>query len=300
MKKEFNVKSQNGDVKISVLCDGTVKVSGLKNDYSIDNTPNISKSIWEMYKSYRSNDSVVRSGSGLCGVYRFDPKHPIKKDYVESDTLHSTTVEELARNIFRFYPALFDDQDQSRIVNLLRYHDLGETVDNPDDGSKDRDEKFEEELETFIDKISSLPIPEQEALIRNFIIFENAGLEYWLEEDKCVMQFAKLCDKADAPLGALLYELQGRPGSLLYKRDHFNGITGQDMKYADEIGEFSQAGIWTAHMIDTYMYFENIEIFIEIIIEACKDVKKGIVFPWMYEFCKKRQFSDRLLEKITT
>ncbi|MBP5512097.1 hypothetical protein J6X90_01790 [Candidatus Saccharibacteria bacterium] len=292
MKKEYNI---NGNIQILVSQDGTVQVSGLKNDCL--NTQNIPLSIWEMCKNYRSNDSVVRSGSGLCGVYPFDPKHPVMKNYIESDTLHSTTVEELARNIFRFYPDLFSKPDQDRIIDLLRYHDLGETIDNPDDGSKDHEEKFDEELETFVGKISSLPKTKQEALIRDFIIFENAGLECWSEEDKRIMQFAKLCDKTDAPLGALLYELQDRHGSLLYKKEHFGGITGQDQKYANEIGEFSQAGIWTAHMIDTYMYFEYIEIFIEIIIEACKDVR-GFVFPWLWEFCKKRDFSDSLLKKI--
>ena len=114
---------------------------------------------------------------------------------------------------------------------------------------------------------------------------------------ECVMQFAKLCDKADAPLGALLYELQERHGSLLYKKEHFGGITAQDQKYADEIGEYSQAGIWTAHMIDTYLFFEYIEIFIEILIEACKDVR-GHVFPWMYEFCKKRGINEIILNKM--
>lgn len=298
MEKEYKVISGiHGEVTVRISAEGTVQVSGLRNPSLICNEMSDARRIWEMYKNYRSNDKVVRSGSGLCGVYRFDPKNPLKYDYVESDTLHSTTVEELANNIFRFYPLLFEAEDQKRIINLLRYHDLGETIDNPDDGSKDKDEKFEEELATFIEKTSSLHPCEQEALIRDFVIFENAGVGYWTEEDRCLMQFAKLCDKVDAPLGALLYELQDRPGSLLFKKDHFGGITGQDQKYADEIGEYSQAGIWTAHMIDTYLYFEYIEIFIEIIVEACKDVR-GYTFPWLYEFCKKRGINEVLLDKM--
>ena len=298
MEKEYEVVKDNGEkVSVRIMADGTVQVSGLRNPGIKLPEYNDAKNIWEMYKNYRSNDVVVRSGSGLCGVYRFDPKHPLKTDYVESDTLHSTTVEELARNIFRFYPLLFEIEDQKRIINLLRYHDLGETVDNPDDGSKNKDEKFEEELQTFVRKTAWLFPTEQEALIRDFVIFENAGLGYWTEEDRCVMQFAKLCDKADAPLGAFLYELQDRPGSLLFKKRFHGGITAQDQKYADEIGEYSQAGIWTAHMIDTYLYFEYIELFIEILIEACKDVR-GHVFPWMYKFCKKRGISEITLNKM--
>ena len=297
MVKQYEVNtSVHSKVIVRIMDDGTIQISGLRpmNDSSATNE---ARRIWEMYKNYRSNDVVVRSGSGLCGVYRYDPKHPIKRDYVESDTLHSTTVEELARNIFRFYPILFETGDQWRIIDLLRYHDLGETVDNPDDGSKDRDEKFTEELGTFIEKTSCLMTIAQEDLIRDFVVFENAGMDHWNEEEKRLLQFAKLCDKADAPLGALLYELQDRHGSLLFKKEHFGGITDQDQKYADEIGEYSQAGIWTAHMIDTYMYFEYIEIFIEILIEACKDVR-GEVFPWLYEFCKKRGFDEELLSKM--
>lgn len=294
MEKEFRVLSVKGDVHVRVLKNGTIQVSGLRGAKP-STIANDSRRIWDMYKHYRSNDIVVRSGSGLCGVYNnYDPKNPLDRDYVESDTLHSTTVEELARNVFRFYPFLFDLEEQNRIINLLRYHDLGETVDNPDDGSKNKDEKFIEELETFINKTSSLNPIEQEDLIRDFVMFEHANEECWSEDNKRILQFAKLCDKADAPLGALLYELQGRPGSLLYKQKHYGGITEQDQKYADEIGEFSQAGVWTAHMIDTYLDYENIEIFIKILVEACIDVR-GHVFPWMYEFCKNRGIDKNIL-----
>ena len=295
---EYKVFVTSTGVTVKIYTDGSVRVTG--NESELEKKPlefNSAKAIWDIYKNYRSNDTVIRSGSGLCGVYRYDPKHPKMNDYRESDTLHSTTVEELARNIFRFYPALFTVSEQKRIVDLLRYHDLGETVDNPDDGSKDKDEKFEEELETFITKVSSLVPADQERLIRDFVIFEHAGLEIWSEEDKRILQFAKLCDKTDAPLGALIYELQDRHGSLKYKKDHFGGITAQDQRFADEIGEYSQSGIWTAHMIDTYLYYADIEIFIEIIIEACKDVR-GEVFPWLYEFCKKRGISENLLSKM--
>jgi hypothetical protein len=296
MDREYKIDSRRfGEINIKIADNGLISVDGIERQNDFDEVQSDSMRIWNSYKSYRSNDIVIRSGSGLCGVYRYDPSKPVNKDYVESDTLHSTTVEELAINVFRYYPMLFEAEDKERILKLLRYHDLGETVDNPDDGSKDRDEKFTEELETFTNKISNLPLWEQKQLIKDFIIFENAGLDIWNDHDKRVMQFAKLCDKADAPLGALLYENQGRHGSLLFKKEHFGGITQQDQNYADEIGEYSQAGIWAAHMIDTYLYFYYLDIFIEIIVEACKDVR-GNVFPWMYEFCKKRGINERVLE----
>jgi hypothetical protein len=218
-------------------------------------------------------------------------------NYVESDTVHSATAEDLARNILEFYPHLFDESEQKRILNLLHYHDLGEKIDNPDDGSKDRDEKFEEELQTFMHRVKRKSRYAQEQLIHDFYIFEHAGMEGWREEDGRAMRFAKLCDKTDAPLGALLYELQDRPGSLKYKAENFGGITGQDQRFIDETGDYSQAGVWTAHFIDTYLCFEDIDIFIEILIEACKAVR-GKVFDWMYDFCKKRHVSEELLQKI--
>lgn len=298
MDREYKVWSSiHGEVTMRIMADGTVQISGLSDEKNGAEDFNSSRRIWEMYKSYRSNDKVIRSGSGLCGVYPYNPKQPTNVNYIESDTLHSTTVEELAQNVFRFYPILFDIYEQKRIIHLLRYHDLGETVDNPDDGSKDHDEKFQEELETFIGKISSLPVAMQEDLIRDFVVFENAGSELWDKTQRKLMMFAKLCDKADAPLGAFIYESQDRHGSLLFKKEHFGGITEQDEKYASEIGEYSQAGIWSAHMIDTYLYFDYLDIFIEIIIEACKDVR-GEVFPWMHDFCKRRGINEILLNKM--
>lgn len=297
MEKEFNIKTKDGTVSVNIMGDGTIQISGILPFDPKEHELNIPLSIWKMYQNYRSNDSVIRSGSGLCGVYPYDPKQSIDTHYIESDTLHSTSVEELARNIFRFYPGMFDVHDQKQIIELLRYHDLGETIDNPDDGSKDHDEKFAEELETFVNKISYLVPAMQEQLIRDFIIFENAGMQVWDKDQRDLMMFAKLCDKTDAPLGALLYESQGRPGSLLHKKEHFGGITEQDEKYAREIDEYSQAGIWTAHLIDTYRFYDGIELFIEILIEACKDVR-GEIFPWMRDFCEKRQISERLLKKM--
>ena len=298
MKKQFYIDLESrGTVTVEIMADGTILISGLGGNVDRNSDINPAECIWKMYKSYRSNDVVIRSGSGLCGVYPYDPSQPILTNYVENDTLHSTTVEELAQDVFRFYPGLFDHFDQTRIIHLLRYHDLGETVDNPDDGSKDHDEKFEEELATFISKISYLVPAVQEQLIRDFIMFENASYLCWDKESKKMMQFAKLCDKADAPLGAFVYESQGRSGSLTYKKEHFGGITDQDEKYAQEIGDYSQAGIWTAHMIDTYGCYEYVEIFIEIIIAACKDIR-GEVFPWMKEFCKKRRIPNYLLDKM--
>ena len=295
---EYNTMVFGSAVTVSINHEnGRITVDGLITQEEFDRDRNDSKNIWNMYKSYRENDVVVRSGSGYCGVYRFNPAHPVKEDYVESDTLHSTTAEEVAQNFFRFYPNMFDIYEQKRIILLLRYHDLGEKRDIPDDGSSNPDEKFEMELGNLMERIYHLPPFMQEQLIRDFIMFEHAGLEYWSDRDRKIMQFAKLCDKLDAPLGAFVYELQGRKGSLAFKDKHYGGITDQDKGYIRQTGDDSQAGVWSAHFIDKYLFYEDVELFIAVIMEACIDVR-GAVFPWMYEFCQKRGISEGLLSKM--
>lgn len=292
-------KEDKEQIVVKIDNDGTISITGLPPVITDDdNSINLPLAIWKMYKNYRSGDKVIRSGSGLCGVYPYKRNRPRLKNYIETDTMHSTTVEEVAQNIFRFYPALFTEKEQIRIVHLLRYHDLGEKIDNPDDGSTPHDKKFKRELKRFIRKISSLQPAVQEMLIRDFIMFENADFVLWDKKSRELMQFAKLCDKADAPLGAFLYEKQGRKGSLMYKKKHFGGITDQDEAYAQEIGDYSQAGIWTAHMIDHYQGYEYLDLFVEIIAAACKDVR-GSVFPWLRSFLERRQlFNEQVINRI--
>ena len=294
---EYNIKCNDKPVKIVVKPDGRMEIMGLLTQAEYDADRNESRRIWLTYRNYRENDKVVRSGSGYCGVYRFNPAYPFKPDYVETDTLHSTTAEEIAQLFFRFYPGLFDIYEQKRIVLLLRYHDLGEDMDIPDDGSVSLDEKFEKELGIYASKISFLPPFMQEVAIRDFIMFEHASFECWSDKDKRIMQFAKLCDKLDAPIGALIYELQGRKGTLRFKDEHFGDITEQDRMYISETGDDSQAAVWGAHFIDKYMYYDNVELFIAVLLEAFIDVR-GVVPAWMYSFCQKRGISEGLLARM--
>ena len=288
------VSNDFGNITINIGSGGDLIVGGVLA-YADEKLNNDLK-IWKTYVNYRSGDKVIRSGSGLCGVYDFDPDVPFDFNYKETDTIHSTTAEELATNIFRFYPDLLIPEDQARVIQLLRYHDLGEDVvgDKADDGSTPKDVKFTVELTEFVKKIEHLPNTVQQRLIKDFIMFENANDPRWSDRDKAVLQFAKLCDKTDAPLGALLFETQGREGSLLFKKNKYGGITDQDQKYIDQIGEYSQAGVWTAHMIDTYRDYKFIMLFIRIIDAAVNDVR-GHSFPWLYEFMNKRDMDTSFI-----
>ena len=285
MLARVETETNFGRVVVEIRGNGKIKIDR-ENEIGEQDK---SLAIWKSYENYRSGDRVIRSGSGLCGVYDFNPEEPFTNDYVETDTIHSSTCVELANNIFEQYPQLFDMYDQFRITSLLRYHDLGEDErgDKPDDGSSSHEEKFEIELREFIKKIQYHTVEYQDILIRDFIIFEHAQSFDWTPRDREVFQFAKLCDKADAPLGAFIFEKQGRKGSLLYKKKHFGGITDQDEYYTSQTREYSQAAIWTAHMIDTYKEYEYLKIFVDVIAAACRDTR-GMIFPWLWEFLTKR------------
>lgn len=289
MLMQVKAKTDFGDVIVEIR-GGKIQI---RRDRAIIN-PSVAKikpalSIWRSYQNYRSGDRVIRSGSGLCGVYEFDPEKPFLDNYVEVDTIHSATCVELAKDVFEYYPKLFDNLEQNRITSLLSYHDLGEDErgDEPDDGSSEHSEKFQIELQAFIRKIQYHTEEYQDVLIRDFIMFEHASSLEWSARDREIFQFAKLVDKTDAPLGAFLFEKQGRKGSLLYKKENFGGITDQDERYASQIREYSQAGIWSAHMIDTYRDYKYLKIFVDIIAEACRDTR-GMIFPWLWEFLTKR------------
>ena len=299
MLKETSVLTNSGIVGVKVQPDGFIAVSGLRP--FIDTGLPAPLAIWKTYVNYREGDKVVRSGHGLCGVYDFSYDKALDPNYVENDTMHSSTAEEVANNIFRFFPSIFPVREQKRIIDFLRYHDLGESKagDKPDDGSTSKDEKVSAELEEFIRKVQYLPSYIQEQLIRDFVMFEHADFACWEEESKRVMQFAKLCDKVDAPLAALLFEKQGRKGDLNYKLKNFGSITEQDQNYIDQMHESSQAAVWTAHMLDKFRDYENLDLFAEIVVAACRDVR-GFVFPGLYEFLKKNDiFSEDLRCKLT-
>lgn len=290
MLMQMNTETDFGEVTVEVK-GGKIRI---ERERSVIN-PSISKiepslAIWRNQVSYRAGDRPIRSGNGLCGVFvGFNPEYPFLDDYIETDTIHSASCINLAINIFEFYPKLFDIYEQFRIISVLKDHDLGESErgDKADDGSTEHKEKFKIELEEFVRKIQYHTEEFQDVLIKDFIMFEHADSLEWDERSREIFQFAKLVDKTDALLSAFIYEKQGRKGSLLYKKKHFGGITGQDQYYSDQTREYSQAGIWSAHMIDHYKDYKSLKIFVDIVVAACRDVR-GMIFPWFWEFLEKR------------
>lgn len=292
---QISVEIRGGKIQVLRGVKFVEDSSGLQLLSSPDNV-DPSMAIWKEQLAYRSGDRTIRSGNGLVGVFKdFNPEYPFLDDYIETDTIHSASCINLAINIFERYPEIFNLEEKYRIVSFIKDHDLGESEngDKPDDGSTSKEEKFETELAEFIKKIQYHTEKVQEILIRDFIIFEHAGSLEWDERDREILEFAKLIDKTDALLSSFIYETQGRNGSLLYKKKHFGGISERDQFYADQIGEYSQAGVWTAHMIDNYKEYKYMKLFLDIAVAACRDVR-GEVFPWLQEFLRKRDvFTER-------
>ena len=305
MRTIYVPTNSDRDIKVNLVKDNSygkttirIDIKGVKlvNAGCTDETK-IPRQIWEMYQRFHMGDRVARSGNYLCGVYT-KPADPSDFDYIENDTIHASSCEELAHDILRFYPELIEEHLRGRIIQFLRYHDLGELLvgDRPDDGSCNKADKVLEELETFCVAINVLPVESQEVLIRDFILFEYAlspeellpGVNGdWSEDDGRAMQFAKLCDKADAVLHALVYEIEDRPGDLQHKILHFNGITEQDQYYINEIKSSLQADVWAAHFFDRYNEYYAFRLFFEIILEAFRSVR-GSLPSWVEPFCIKR------------
>lgn len=287
MIREIVAKTDHGVVSVEIGTNGHIEISRVEEkDDSLDGAKSAAARVWLMHLNWTEGHKVIRSGSGYCGIYPFNPDRPILNDYVETDTIHASSCEEWAINVFRFYMDLFSIKEQYRIIRFLRYHDLGEKVDLADD--RPRTQKFKDELELFIKRIQYLSEDAQTQLIRDFVIFENAKDSHWDKRDQEIMQFAKLCDKADAPLTALLYEKEGRGGSLLYKEKFFEELTKQDKENIKIAGTSAQADAWLVHLIDGYNSYYGFDIFLDIIVAACHDVR-GEGFPWLYGYLEKKK-----------
>ena len=290
MIREIVAETDNGIVSVEIGQDGAVEISRMSekasNSLPTFNVRMMATNIWLTHTNWSELNKIVRSGHGLCGVYTFDPKKPIMDNYIENDTMHSSSCVEWATTIFRFYPELFNLEEQYRIITFLRYHDLGEKRDLPDD--RPRAQKFKDELKLFVQRTQYLPDSVQNQLISDFVIFENANNICWKDRDRQIMQFAKLCDKADAPLAALLYEKEGRKGSLAYKAESFEDLTPQDARNIEIAGTSDQTDAWVVHLIDGYGTYYCFEIFLNIIVAACYDVR-GEIFPWLEDYLKLRE-----------
>ena len=255
------------------------------------------RDIWQVFLAVQRGDYVKRSGFGLCGCYDYNPNEGLNYAHAESDNEHAFGCEELAINFCRFFPTLFTTCDWNRIISLVRYHDLGETKygDRLDDGSQNHEEKNEVELEAFVEAIKPLPTFYREQLLHDFQCFQKLEVGQKLDpRDYEVISFAKLCDKAHAPLRGGVYQLYGVNGSLQYKKDNHGGITDQDQEYANITGTMRLVDNWTAHFIDHYHKYPHFDMFFAVLCEMMKDID-GRTFPWLSQFIQDKGIGRKYL-----
>ncbi len=244
--------------------------------------------IWQMYKKVREGDLVIRSGFGLCGVYDYDPNSEINYRRPESDSEHANCCVEIARNISRAYPGLFSLKEWLRIFDLLKYHDLGEVAygDVPDDGTRDAKEKNTTELAAFRKAVSHLPEMHAKVLIQDFKDFQALDFGPAPKMDAFqykLVSFCKLCDKMDAVLRAIVYELNGVGGDLDYKAKHHPPVSSRDAFYASCTGTTKIAPNWALHFLDFCHGYPHFSFFFAILRAAVCEVNGGFFYHWLPE-----------------
>lgn len=198
-----------------------------ETSYTLDLPPDIhpiSSHIWRRYQSLHLGNFVIRSGFGLCGCYtHYDPSAPPSFNQPESDTEHASGCVELMRCLQAYYPHLLSAELFERAKNLLNDHDIGEVTygDHPDDGSQIRAEKDQAELINFTCAAAHLPTHLRAQLISDFLAFQDPLSPKLAPQVAQFAQLAKVIDKCETILSAMLYESSGHPGDLHYKRQHF-------------------------------------------------------------------------------
>lgn len=240
--------------------------------------------IWQIYKNVRKGDLVIRSGFGLCGVYKYLADGPIDYRRPESDSEHTCGCIEIARNLSRAFPELFFVEEWLRIFDLLKYHDLGEITygDRPDDGTQNTKEKNTVELDTFMEVISPLPTHQANILLQDFLSFQK--LDSGLASQNAsynIACFCKLCDKLDAVLHAIFYELNGVGGDLSYKEQFHSPLSKRDKFYIQQTGTTKIAPNWAIHFLDICHNYPHFAMFFRILESAVKEINGGKFYDWL-------------------
>lgn len=264
--------------------------------------------IWKTYKESRKCDYINRVGFYRYGIayeadivlqnmkssggltdsqlklleYELTKIDPRSKNKPESVSEHSLGTIELVMGISRFFPNKIPQSELYRYIRLLKYHDVAEkdVGDIADDGTRDEDDKNRREYESTKAFVIDWPENEKEHFLRDYKAFQEPYNDKLSLDERKFVQICYLCDKTDAILKAIVYEIYGQFGGL-------NPLTSSpvDRKEVERIGTDNAVDCWT------YRYFEKEwarpsycrEIFIGIIKAAILDVR-GEWFSWANKF----------------
>lgn len=237
------------------------------------------KLVWQDYKEVRKGDSVIRSGFGLYGAYPYVPNE-IPFNRPESVSEHTRGMIELIFGINRYFPEIFKTEELVRAIRVAHYHDLGENElgDLPDDGSYDRKTKDFIEYQHVLS--CSEAWPDRLEFMTDYVAFQFPESSTLSKEQRLFAENLRLCDKLDAVLKGLFYELRGVKGSMEMRKKRYGVLYEREIRLAKEIGTDEMSDIWAAYFIEAHQHFQNFPLFLKILRAAVVDVR-GADFPWL-------------------
>lgn len=247
--------------------------------------------MWHFYKRAHITNPV-RRGFEVYGVtktpeQRFDS--PLRKESVDEHQYDTVTI---AKLMLGFYPDLLPADMHERCFNLLHFHDIGERIigDIPDD-TLDHTEKDEHELSAFVDETFVLPGQMKDRLRHDFIGLQGPRDHVWSAEEQKLYQFSKCADKVSALLRMLIYEMNGAPGSIFYKRASV-GSTELDEHYMRITNDPTFLGVLIPHFFDQYHEYYSFRYWYELVRVAVIDVR-GTWVDWLERLCQTQDIDPK-------
>lgn len=237
------------------------------------------------YQEFMRLCNVKRSGIDLCGSN--DPQklrpsnvefEPFFENREQSDAEHCFGIITLILLVSRFYPELVGPSAFPNLVTMACEHELGEnpTGDIPDDGTRNNAQKDADES-AYICNFLAMTFGENSAYYK----IDSSLFSQTVEKDTFFGMLFYLFDKCEAVLRNLCFEAEGRPGSLLYKKEH-TGLGAKDASDMEITGTDLTADNWLCGLLlnEDVRKFEATKTFIGII-QTAAIIVRGQRMEWV-------------------
>jgi 5'-deoxynucleotidase YfbR-like HD superfamily hydrolase len=218
--------------------------------------------VWMKYRDYKLHAEVIRAGFWAWGVYGAE-----QADRGESDLEHIGGVRILLFLMAQFFPEVVGEDCLLDLLLLADFHELGELVlgDLMDDGTYDVDEKLSLERAVAVKWFDGLP--NNSKYIDLYDGFANLS--------SVSGRLVRLADKVEAVLQGLIYEAEGRGGSLSMKRYP----STRDQVYAARMGSDSLVDIWGLNYFEDVAVIDETGLFADLLRVAIRHVR-GVDFVY--------------------
>lgn len=266
--------------------------------------------VWRDYRKIRLGDKVTRNGfyrMHSCFtvdelIIELESKFPGLDDRqkstiismlrridgagvhrIESVSEHTRGAMALAQSISRFMPEVIPPAELPRYLELLQYHDLAEneTGDIVDNGERDSNEKEKQEYNYMLKATEDWPAVNRNRLLRDYRIFLRPTDDSWSLVDRTFGENAKLCDKLDAVLRAIIYEANQASGEFTPHQE----LSSQDQRFVTLTRSRNTVDTWGAHFINLARNFIFYDHFLAILKVSVRELR-GHWFEWDNGFSK--------------